>query len=236
MADPLNIAVVEDQDALRALTVELLRANGYSAVGVASAEALEWRAARPAQLFVIDLNLPGEDGLSLARRIRAAWPQAGIVMLTARTARADRVAGYVHGADVYLHKPVAPDELLGVIAALGRRLQPPPVGVAPAARTEPAAITLDTTQLALVSPLARVALTPHEAALVEALMRAPRRQLGLSRIAEVLGISPHDMSKASLQVRMVRLRRKLTDAGGEPPAIKAVRGYGYQLCASLTLA
>lgn len=236
MASPLNIAVVEDHDALRALTVELLLARGYSAVGVASAEALDWRAARATDLFVIDLNLPGEDGLSLSSRIRSACPQAGIVMVTARTGRAARVAGYAHGADVYLPKPVAPEELLAVIAALGRRLQPSPVGAVHAARTGPAAITLDTLQLALVSARARVALTPHEAALVEALMRAPRRQLGLSRIAEVLGLSPHDMSKASLEVRVVRLRRKLTDAGGEPPAIKAVRGYGYQLCASLTLA
>lgn len=119
----LNITVVEDHDALRAVTLEALRQQGHTVQGIACAEALDDEAARfPADVFIIDINLPGEDGLSLSRRIRQGNPHAGIIMASGRTMVDDRIAGYDNGADVYLPKPVAMEELLAAVSSVSRRI------------------------------------------------------------------------------------------------------------------
>ena len=185
-----------------------------------------------ADLFVVDLTLPGEDGLSLSRRLRAARPQVGIVMVTNRRQPVDRLGGYEHGADLYLPKPTEPDELRAAIAALARRL--PDRSAAVGTLLSP--LTLDTMLLRLTGPAEAIELTPSEAALLEALARAPRRQLGLIRIAELLGQDPENPNKASLEVRIVRLRRKLSEASANTAPIKSIRGIGYQLCVALVVA
>ena len=92
MASKLNITVVEDHDALRAVTIEALRQQGHHVQGIACAEALDDEAATsPSDLFIIDLNLPGEDGLSLSRRIRRGNPRAGIIMATGRVNLDDQI-------------------------------------------------------------------------------------------------------------------------------------------------
>lgn len=115
--------IVEDHDELREVTVAALRSLEYNACGVESAEALEavWTAFRP-HLLVLDLNLPGEDGLSLAQRIRAAAPDVGIIMVTVREQLHEKIAGYLKGADIYLNKPTSIEELHAAIQALSRRL------------------------------------------------------------------------------------------------------------------
>jgi CheY-like chemotaxis protein len=116
MSSNLSIAVVEDHDFLRVSTVNLLRERGYRAEGYFCAEDLvEDNIIIQPDLYIIDLNLPGEDGLSLAKRIRAARSDVGIVMVTARGHIQDKVQGYASGADIYLPKPVDPDELLAVV-------------------------------------------------------------------------------------------------------------------------
>lgn len=105
MSTCLNILVIEDHDDLRELTVEVLNQQGHHAVGFPGAEELN-DVFSGFDLLIVDLNLPGEDGLSLARRFRLALPDAGIVMVTAREQAADKVRGYESGADIYLTKPV----------------------------------------------------------------------------------------------------------------------------------
>jgi DNA-binding response OmpR family regulator len=233
VAASLNITVVEDHDDQRDMMVEALRTQGHRVVGLASAEALGVAAAADdaPDLFVIDLNLPGEDGLSLASRVRGAHPRAGIVMVTARVDATDRVSGYDHGADLYLSKPVSATELCAAVAALQRRL---PAAGAAGLEHQPL-LTLDRLRLRLTGPAAILELTPAEAALIEAMALAPRHRLGLVRIADVLGQPFEALNKASLEVRVVRLRRKLANAGAGLPAIKAVRGHGYQLCVAVLL-
>ena len=119
MVAKLNITVIEDHDALRAVTMEALRQQGHDVQGIDCAEALDDEVAGfHAQIFVIDINLPGEDGLSLARRIRKGNPSAGIIMASGRVHVDDRIAGYDSGADVYLPKPVAVEELLAAVTAI----------------------------------------------------------------------------------------------------------------------
>lgn len=119
----MNILVVEDNDSLRQATVAMLIRHGHWTTGLVCAEDLDDLRLNPQpDLFIIDLNLPGEDGLSLSRRLRAAQPLVGIIMVTARSLLGDKLAGYESGADLYLAKPVDPAELLAAVESLGRRL------------------------------------------------------------------------------------------------------------------
>jgi DNA-binding response OmpR family regulator len=124
-AASLKLVVVEDHDSLREVTVAILNGAGHHATGLASAEALEVEAGgRLADIYLIDINLPGENGISLAARIRHAQPRVGIIMVTGRVKATDTVDGYGSGADLCLFKPVAQDELLAAVQALARRVAP----------------------------------------------------------------------------------------------------------------
>ena len=122
---PLAVALVEDDRLLREEIEVHLQAHGFDVHAANSASGLDDLNARIAfDLYLIDLNLPDENGLSLCRRVRQSRPDAGIVIMTARVALNDRIAGYKQGgADVYMTKPVAPDELVLVLMSLGRRLK-----------------------------------------------------------------------------------------------------------------
>ena len=123
MVASLNVIVIEDDDFLRDSIVELLNTQGHVVRGYFCADEMDQTVKySAADLYVIDVNLPGENGFQLAARLRNGQPNAGIIMFTARTAIADRINGYKHGADVYLPKPVDPTEFLSVVEALGRRL------------------------------------------------------------------------------------------------------------------
>jgi DNA-binding response OmpR family regulator len=124
MDNGINIIVVEDQDAVREVIVASLRGKGHHVVGVESAEVFnEVQNTMRVDMMVIDLNLPGEDGLSLTRRVRSSMPKTGIILLTARNALSQRLDGYESGADMYLTKPASIDELNGSIKAIYQRMQ-----------------------------------------------------------------------------------------------------------------
>lgn len=233
MFTPLNILVIEDHDALRAVVVELLQTAGHHVTGVDSAEALgEGCGGGAVDIFLVDLNLPGEDGLSLARRLRATQPLVGLIMMTARKALVDRLAGYDSGADLYLPKPIDPQELLGVVQALGRRLME-------SRRREgavfPCDFSLDMGGLRLFGPQAEVMLASTEAALLAALVRAPGRRLETWQIIELLGENASTYAKSALEVRIGRLRRKLQQAGADERCLRSLRGSGYLLGVSILI-
>lgn len=120
----LNVVLVEDHDIVRQLLQQVLEEAGHQVVGLSCAEELEDEAdGLPIDIFLIDLNLPGEDGLSLTERLRAAYPLAGLIVVTARSSLDDKIESYARGADLYLSKPVEAPELCAAIASLGRRRQ-----------------------------------------------------------------------------------------------------------------
>lgn len=228
MAARLTILVVEDHDLMRESLVALLTESGHQVLTAASAEDVDDLASPSLpDLYLLDLNLPGEDGFSLARRIRAHNHRAGIIMLTARTQQADKVEGYASGADIYLTKPLAVGELIGAITALGRRLKP--------AEPDHDGLQLDAAQLQLSGPLGSIPLNQSEASLLGSLACAPDHLLERWQIASKLGLALDNSSQASLEVRIGRLRRKLQTVSGNPQAIRAIRGIGYKLCLHLTL-
>jgi len=123
VATPLNIVVVEDNDDLREAIVGVLSAQGHRVLGLSCAEELGDEGAQAViDLLVVDLNLPGEDGVSLTRRLRQTQPGLCILMMTARDSVRDKVSGYEAGADMYLTKPVSIEELTAAVKSLDRRL------------------------------------------------------------------------------------------------------------------
>lgn len=231
MNPKLNIVVVEDHAALRELTLSVLSAEGWTVRGYDSAEELyEAGDIAAIDIAVLDLNLPGEDGLHLARRLRQRHPGVGIVMLTVRYSVEHRVAGYEHGADIYLPKPAASKELIAAVASLARRL----------ARQHPdpadfSGLSLDLTCSQLRGPLRSVSLLQSEAALLRAFALAPAGALELWQVLQVLGQDPDQASRMAVAVRISRLRKKLIEAGAHQPVLRAVRGQGYRLLAELRL-
>ena len=240
----LNIVVVEDHNRLRAVTVHMLQAEGYQVQGLSCAEEVEdvlsnWIP----DLFVIDVGLPGEDGLSLAQRLRACHSGVGIIMVTARSDLRDRLQGYQSGADIYLPKPVDLAELLAAITALGRRVKAvTPLGLhatsvkapgKPAGAPMPGELLLHPQSLTLEGTVGTQGLTQSECILVAALARAPSQTLEHWQVARNLGQSEDALSKSSVEVRVARLRKKLSQTSGHPHPIKAIRTQGYKLCVSV---
>ena len=224
----LKIAIVEDHDDLRELFVDFLSEKGHDVSGFGCADDLdECLAGETVDLLILDLNLPGEDGYSIARRLRAAHSDIHILMLTARTAVADRLKGYVSGADNYLTKPVSPPELAIVVDSIMRRVVE--------ARERMVDVTVDTARLQLTGPAGTATLTPPEVLLLRNLAEAPGCKLAYWRMLELLQIEPDDNGKGALEVRVSRLKKKMHEVGAPDPAIKSLWKEGYQLCLPVQL-
>jgi len=228
----LNVVLVEDHDVLRQLLTQALEEAHHAVVALSCAEELEDVAAgQPVDVFLVDLNLPGEDGLSLTERLRAAYPLAGIIIVTARSGLNDKLEGYARGADLYLTKPLEVPELCAAVAAQGRRRQ----RVQGLLAQQPP-YTLQQQQLQLTKTgHTPVSMSPSEVAILVTFARAPGQRLAYWQIAETLGLDLETYAKSSLEVRIVRLRKKLVEAGAHATSIEAVRGHGYQLCIDLRL-
>lgn len=225
----LNIVVVEDNDDLREATVEALMLEGHKVTGLDCAEALPEQASWQAiDLMVVDLNLPGEDGLALTRRVRAMQPGIGIIMVTARDLPSDKQRGYATGADIYIPKPAALEELSSAIQALARRLNPQSQEITSA--------TLDTARHMLqCNALQAVQSSPQEAALLTAFCRVADCRIETWQLIEVLEKDRAEDPKAALEILIVRLRKKLQQAGCCQVTIKAIRNWGYQMTGHLLL-
>lgn len=226
MSSHLSIAVVEDHDFLRMSTVNLLRERGYRAEGYFCAEDLvEENVIIQPDLYIIDLNLPGEDGLSLARRIRAARADVGIVMVTARGHIQDKVQGYASGADIYLPKPVDPDELLAVVDRFSHKVMQDKVVTGDA--------VFSYSKLLLEKGSQQVHLTQSEGNLLNAFLMAPSQILERWQVMEVMAVKGEAISDASMEVRIGTLRKKLASIGVSTPSIQSIRKLGYRLCLTL---
>lgn len=221
---PLKIVVVEDHDALRIVTVDMLQQNDYEAVGISCAEDLDEMCSELADIFIIDLNLPDEDGISLTKRIKKVSPHVGIIMATARDKLEDKILGYQSGADIYLPKPIYPAELLAAISALSRRIELEKIKHS---------LVLEHASLLLKSREGNtIRLNNTEATILLALARAKQQQLEYWQLIDVLNcVEP--ISKSNLEVKIYRLRQKLIEIGEDKNAIRSIRKQGYQLCIPL---
>jgi DNA-binding response OmpR family regulator len=268
----LNIVLVEDHDLLRTVTQSVLTDSGHKVLALSCSEEVDDAiSSMSPDLYILDLNLPGEDGLSLAKRIRQSHPRVGIIMTTARTDVADRLDGYESGADIYLPKPTDPSELLAAAVALARRLRPEhgvdsipthpkavdklnqsedasehsglqdraavrsnDLGVAATSHAGPI-LLLSSQAMSLTGARQQVLLTFAEVQLLSGLARAAGGVLERWQIASILDIDIDNSTSASLEMRVARLRRKMTEASGHEAPIRSVRGVGYKLCLPMTV-
>ena len=239
MTTPTRIAVVEDEADLRDVVVDYLRLQGFAPIPCPEAAALDAALAEaPIDLVLLDLNLPKEGGLSIARRLKALAEPPGIIMVTALGESVDRVVGLEIGADDYVGKPFELRELLARIRSLLRRR----AASAPVA-TAPVAIPVTPTPCPRLS-FAGFTLWPGERRLIDArgaevpltAMEFDLLLLFASHAGEIFsreallarahgkGADPLDRS---IDIRITRLRRKLEATPDAPPLIRTVRGRGY---------
>ncbi|GAA1481477.1 two-component system response regulator MprA [Gordonia sinesedis] len=223
----MRILVVDDDRAVRESLRRSLTFNGY-AVDTAGdgIEALEKIVADRPDVAILDVMMPRLDGLEVCRRLRSTGDDLPILVLTARDSVSERVSGLDAGADDYLPKPFALEELLARLRALMRRATPDD-------GADSETLTFDDLSLDPVTrDVARgdrqISLTRTEFALLEMLMANPRRVLSRSRILEEVWGYDFPTSGNALEVYVGYLRRK-TEADGEPRLIHTVRGVGYVL-------
>ena len=226
----MRILVVDDDRAVRESLRRSLQFNGYQVELAADGQqALDWLADQRPDAVVLDVMMPRVDGLEVARRLRSTGDDLPILVLTAREAVSDRVAGLDAGADDYLPKPFALEELLARLRALLRRAGPPEEGQE--ARPEPlrfADLQLDPGTREVRRGDRPISLTRTEFSLLEVLMAHPKQVLTRSRLLEDVWGYDFPTSGNALEVYVGYLRRK-TEAEGEARLIHTVRGVGYVL-------
>lgn len=221
---PARVVVVDDDEALRGAVRRALRLEGYDVDVAADGEdALAQLAGLSADLVVLDVLMPVLDGVTVCRRLRESGDRTPILMLTARDAVSDRVAGFEAGADDYLSKPFALEELLARVKALLRRSYPEHDGALRVADVELNPRTRQVTRGERVLELTRT-----EFALLEMLMRNADVVLTREVIWERVWGFDDSGGSNTLDVYIGYLRRK-TEAGGEARMIHTVRGVGFVL-------
>jgi two-component system response regulator MprA len=222
----VRILVVDDDPGVRDSLRRSLAFNGYEVETAADGQkALAAIAMKRPDAVVLDVMMPALDGLETCRRLRGAGEDLPVLMLTAREAISDRVSGLDAGADDYLVKPFALEELLARLRALLRRTVAAPGG---AQQLKFSDLTLDLGTREVWRGSRLIALTRTEFHLLELLMRHPRQVLERGQILEEVWGYDFPTTANSLEVYVGYLRRKL-EAEGEPRLIHTVRGVGYSL-------
>ncbi|BDT95757.1 MULTISPECIES: response regulator transcription factor [Nocardia] len=223
----MRILVVDDDRAVRESLRRSLTFNGYSVdLAVDGVDALEKATVQRPDALVLDVMMPRLDGLEVCRRLRSTGDDLPILVLTARDSVSERVAGLDAGADDYLPKPFALEELLARLRALLRRTSAAPGDASEAMKF--ADLSLDPVTREVSRGARQISLTRTEFSLLEMLMANPRRVLTRSRILEEVWGYDFPTSGNALEVYIGYLRRK-TEAEGEPRLIHTVRGVGYVL-------
>lgn len=230
MTNAPHILVVDDEAEIRDSIAEYLALQGLSVVTAEGGEALRQRVAeRAPDLVVLDLRMPGEDGLALSRWLRANTA-SGILMLTALADPVDRVVGLEMGADDYMAKPFHPRELLARIRTVLRRVEgrPAPAATAAATRVRLGRCWLDLEAGSLVGDDGALEpLTGTELDLLRAFARNPNRVLSRDDLLGLAGSRTEDPFDRSIDIRINRIRRKVEVDPAHPQVIRTVRGSGY---------
>lgn len=233
-APPAHILVVDDDAGIREVLGDYLRQHGFSVDGAASAAEMDRAmSARRPDALVLDLMMPGEDGLSVCRRLAGSGAPP-IVMLSAMGEDTDRIVGLELGADDYLAKPCNPRELLARVRAVLRRAEQRTNGGALGAGCEFAGWRLDLVRRELRSPQGVVVnLSSGEFSLLRAFVERPQRVLTRDQLLEFARGPDSDAFDRAIDVQISRLRRKLDDGGGGHDLIRTIRNEGYMFTAKV---
>ena len=222
---PKRVLVVDDEPKITQVVADYLRATGFTVATAADgAAAVTAARAQPPDLVVLDLGLPGMDGLDVARELRrrSAMP---IIMLTARGEEADRVVGLELGADDYIVKPFSPRELLARVRAVLRRVDGP---AAPSERFAVGDVVVDTARREITVAGRRVDLTATEFDLVVQLARQPGRVFTRAQLLLAMHGSIVEAYERTVDAHVKNVRRKLEPHPHEPRYVLTVHGVGYR--------
>ncbi|MCB9948680.1 MAG: response regulator [Rhodospirillaceae bacterium] len=234
-----HIVIVDDDPRVLALLDRYLSTHGYKVTTVPSGQAL-WRVMEvtPVDVVVLDLLLPGEDGLELARKLRAG-SDVGIIMLTSKGDTVDRIVGLEVGADDYVPKPFDTRELLARVRSVLRRRA---AAVQVRASDEPTIARFAGWEVDLEAPTLRdaegqeVPLTTAEHKLLVALVRRPKRVMSREQLLDIVAGRDHHPFDRSIDVLVVSLRQKIEANQKHPSIIKTIRGAGYMCAVDVELA
>jgi two-component system phosphate regulon response regulator OmpR len=228
---PRKILLIDDDPRLRELVQRYLNDQGFSVDAFDDASRLDARLQRNRpHLLLLDLMLPGEDGLSVCRRLRAQGDHIPIIMLTARGDDIDRILGLEMGADDYLPKPFNPRELLARINAVLRRQKEPSALAAPLVEGETfefGPYLLEIGNRKLTRDGEPIPLTNAEFALLRVFSAHPRVPLSRERLMELARGREHEAFDRSIDVQVSRLRKLIEDNSAEPRYLQTVWGFGY---------
>ena len=234
---PINVLAVDDDPSIRQMIADYLGDNDIQVTALASGKQIaEVLARQEIDLVILDLKLPGEDGMQIARRLRED-SQLPIIMLTGRKDEADRVMGLELGADDYLTKPFSPRELLARIRALIRRSRVHETvadGLAKIRTYRFAGWELSIRLRKLTSPQGvTIAMTNSEFNLLVAFLAAPQRVLTREQLLDSSRLHNDEVYDRSIDVQVGRLRKKLEEKSATTPLIRTERGAGYVFTASV---
>jgi two-component system phosphate regulon response regulator OmpR len=226
-----KILVVDDDMRLRQLLERYLGEQGFTVKAVDGGVAMDKALVRELyDLIVLDLMMPGEDGLAICRRLRGEKNEVAVIMLTAKGDEIDRIVGLELGADDYLPKPFNPRELVARIhAVLRRRGAAPPPG-APAETEEVVGFGRVSVNLAtreLTRDATTTSLTTGEFALLKVLVGHPRQPMSRDKLMELARGREYDVFDRSIDVQISRLRKLVEDDPAKPRHIQTVWGFGY---------
>lgn len=220
------ILIVEDEPKIAALLRDYLSQAGYVVRHVARGDAVETELRQhPAQLVLLDLNLPGMDGLEVARMLRNKGPEPAIIMLTARVDEIDRLLGLEMGADDYICKPFSPREVVARVRAVLRRLQPQADGNV----LRLGSLSLDRHGHQLRAGETLISTTPIEFTLMLALLERPERVWSRGQLLERARGIQYEGYERNIDSHIKNLRRKLKAALDGADPIRSVYGVGYGL-------
>ncbi len=217
------ILIVEDEDRLGRLLADYLTAAGYATHRIGDGrEVLDWVRAHAPALILLDLMLPGRDGLDICRALRAEGQEVPIIMTTARIEEIDRLLGLELGADDYVCKPYSPREVVARVKAVLRRRSP-------ASPPEPTLLQLDPDTLRVRGPEGReVELTAVEFSLLQTLHAAPGRIFPRDHLMERIYRDQRIVSDRTIDSHVKKLRRKLAEILPGQALVHSVYGVGYR--------
>jgi two-component system phosphate regulon response regulator OmpR len=229
MSTKATLLIVDDEPEVRAVLEEYFVAHGYAAMGAENAAvAKKLAAAQPFDLALVDINMPGEDGLSLARHLRERYAGLAIVMLTSAGTVVDRIVGLEMGADDYVAKPFDPRELAARVKSVLRRTSSTSRAELGGERVRMGRCVLDLAAHRLIDDKGvEVAMTPLEFDLLKALAEHPNRPLSRERILNLRTQRDWDPFDRSVDLRIMRLRKKIEPDPEHPRYIRTVRNEGY---------
>jgi DNA-binding response OmpR family regulator len=225
----MRILVIEDETQLAAHIARALERRGHIAARQTDgAEGLVAVLRDSPDLVVLDLNLPGLDGLSLLARLRQAGCTTRVLILTARSEVEHRIKGLHAGGDDYLSKPFSMDELVARVEALGRRV----AGATPTDLLKVADLQMDVRHRRVTRAGAVIGLSPREFEVLQVLMQEPGRPFSRTELCERVWHRDHEYDTRRVEIFITRLRKKV-DSGFSPPLIQTVRNIGYAVFAAV---